>query len=187
MVRSGRTSRSRLRSTQTCTGGATPASASPGSTSWPVPDLGRPNTSCVEKDSEAVREERPGDPVGEGHVGGQQSDAGGPDLFEGHEGGKDGLVGPHLFPGTRTGLAGHGGAPKAEPLSWPSPTEISLFTLHHLTSRQGPKAAAFDRCTVVCATLMPCDCWNSGYLLWLLLPPGSCHFGQKGRRGRSRY
>ena len=58
-----------------------------------MPSMGRAGTSHVEKDLEVVLEERPIGPVGEGHVRGQQSDARGLDLFEGHEGGKDGFAG----------------------------------------------------------------------------------------------
>ena len=57
-----------------------------------VPGLDRPGTSHVEENSEVVRKERPGDPVCEGHVRGQQSGARCPDIFEGHKGGRDSFV-----------------------------------------------------------------------------------------------
>ena len=37
--------------------------------------MGQPGTSHVEEDLEAVRKERPGGPIGKGHVRGQKSDA----------------------------------------------------------------------------------------------------------------
>ena len=47
-----------------------------------VTGLGRPGTSHVEEDSEAVQEERPSGPVGERHVRGQKSGARDPEYLK---------------------------------------------------------------------------------------------------------
>ena len=66
--RLGRTSREWKRSTRIGAGFAIPASVSPDSPRGQVCGLGRPGTSHVEEDWEAVREERDGDPARAGDV-----------------------------------------------------------------------------------------------------------------------
>lgn len=58
-----------------------------------VPDMSRLSASHVEEDLEVVREKKPRDLVGEGHVCAQESDARGPDILEGYEGGMDDFLG----------------------------------------------------------------------------------------------